>query len=174
MKYLATLFLALFVSAVAVQAQTAPAVRTFSVSTTAVSLPGNKSSVVGSLDGITLGITQNLSLRQTNLISPGNLTGFYGGFDYNIAPFSKLLNNLSPQLNGYNFRLELTGSAGVDRVSDSSGTVHQHYSFLGGGRLTYAIGGSKTYSLIGEAQYAKLPGYANSTVIVSLGPVIRF
>ncbi len=175
------LLLAIGLGASGARAQVAPstptfAVQTFSASANALALPGNKETMAGTLTGFTVQITQNLYLRNTNFLAPGsNGSGYFGGVDYTITPFSKWLNNISPNLSGYNFQLQVTASAGVDRVTPpGSANVAQHYAFLAGGRLNYAIAGSKTFGLGIEVQYAKLPGIANNTAIVSVGPTIHF
>lgn len=164
--------------AVPANCQTTPSpafsTQTFSFQANAVALPGGKSTLAAALTGETLQVTTNFGLRQTNLVGSG-VTAFYGGIDYTVAPFSKWLDNLSPTLDGYNFQLQLTGSAGVDRVTPAgSTTIAQHYSFLAGGRLSYAIAGSNIWGLVADIEYAKLPGLANNTVIVSVGPTINF
>jgi len=156
----------------------APAFSTqaFSFQANAIALPGGKQTTAGALTGATLQITQNFDLRQTDFVATGsNISAFFGGVDYTIAPFSKWLDNISPNLDGYNFQLQATASMGVDRVTPAGSTnIAEHYAFLAGGRLSYAIAGSNTWGLVADIEYAKLPGLANNTVIVSVGPTIHF
>ena len=155
------------------RAQSTPtfSTQTFAVNAGAISLPGNKSTTAGALTGMTMQVTPNFNLRQTDFVgaSGSGLTAYFGGADYTIAPFSTWLNNISPNLNGYNFQLQVTGSAGVDSTSTG-----EHYAFLGGGRLNYKIASSSTWGLAIDVEYAKLPGYKNNTVIVAVGPTIHF
>jgi len=201
MKHLKISALALFLffacvstaRAQATPAEPAPAFTTqsFSFQANAIALPGGGSTTAGALTGVTLGITPNVSLRNTDFVaSSGNATGYFGGVDYTVSAFSKWLNNISPNLNGYNFQFQLTASFGVDRIdsaamtaserirrftttSTTAGTV-QHYAWLAGGRLNYAVNGSQNFGLGVEIQYARLPGFANNTAIVSFGPNFHF
>lgn len=155
----------------AVLAQSAPA--PFSLMAQPIALPGGHQTVDGSISGLSVGITQNFELREDNLIAPAsNLQGFFGGFNYYLPVLSQKLNNLSPQLNGTRFQFYLSASVGQDRLTGAHQS--QHYAFLAGGGLRYDLTASGHYSLGAEVRYAKLPGLANNTAIVSVGPSIHF
>lgn len=177
MKTLLLLFAValLAVSAHAQSAQPAGNVQTFTLEGAPVALPGNKVTFVGSVSGISVQVTKNLSLREDNIVAgSGNMTGFFGGINYTLPAFSTALNNASPNLNGYKFQLYLTGSAGVDRVTDALKNTAQHYAFLAGGGVRYDLTNSGTWSLGVEVRYARLPGFAMNTAIVSAGPALHF
>lgn len=181
MKKFAIALLAVFLTlplVAQVQAQTAPsspAINTFSLNATPISLPGNHSTVAGVDAGMTLTLTSNFDLRDDNVLSgDGFMQYFGGGFNYRLPAVSKWLNNASPNLNGYDFQFYLTGSAGIDRVGVNTAATTQHYAFLAGGGVNYMIAGSNTWALGAEVQYAKLPGYNNNTVVVKVGPSVHF
>lgn len=155
--------------ALAVQAQTSTAnVQTFSLTASAISLPGGKSTVAGTVAGATLNVTTNFQLRDDNILA--STAQFYGGgFNYFLPVLGKALNNASPNLNGARFHFYLTGSAGAIRVGSG-----QHYAFLGGGGVYYDLTGSGSWTFGGEVRYAKLPGLSNNTAVVTLGPSFHF
>lgn len=171
MKRISWLF-AMFLFALSAHAQTA----TFTLNGAPIALPGNKATFVGSVSGMEMQITKNFSLREDNVIdSTTNMQGFFGGFDYTLPALSTKLNSASPTLNGYKFQFYFTASAGTDRISDPiAKTTAQHYAFLGGGGVRYDLTNSGRWSLGAEVRWAKLPGFANNTVIVSLGPALHF
>jgi hypothetical protein len=175
-KFRFAIALALGLALAGVSFGQAPAIQPFSFTSSAVSLPGASSSLAGAETGATLQVTTNFAIRQTDFISSAATTnGYFGGVDYTIAPFSKWLNNISPTLNGYNFQLQVTGSAGISRITQANGSVVQHYASLFGGRLNYAIKGSSTYALVGEVQDLNSPGFPHrNNLVISLGPTIRF
>jgi hypothetical protein len=148
---------------------------TFTMSSTAVSLPGGKSTVAGTDTQMLLNITPSFSLRDSNFISPiGNgFQYFGGGFRYNLNNLSKNLNNMSTTLNGFRFQFYFTGTVGVDRVTVSN-TTKQHYGTTIGGGVSYALTSTGTWQLGAEVEYAKFPGLNNNTAIVKLGPSIHF
>lgn len=182
MKYVITSLLYFcFLSVVAAQETTpppAPTVGTFSVAANAIALPGkNNSTLAAAMTGVTLQVTPNFNLRQTNFVSSGAETNaYFGGFDYTIPKFSKWLNDISPNLNGYDFKLQATASVGASRIANpTTNDVIQHYAFLVGGRLQYAIKGSSTYSLVLELDDFNSPGLAKrNNLVVAAGPVIHF
>ena len=152
-----------------------PPVTTFSLTSTALALPGGKSTFAGTDAGMTFTPTPNFDLREDNIVAPsGNFLGFYGGFNYRLPVLSTKLNNVSPNLNGYRFQFYITGSAGVDRITDAAGNARQHYSFLAGGGVQYDLTSSGTWTLGAEVRYAKLPGLINNTAIVTFGPQFHF
>lgn len=148
---------------------------TFSLSAQAVALPGGKNTVAATLLGGTFQITDHFALRQTNLLAQaGDMTGYYGGFEYALPSLSKRLNAVS-QFDASHLQFYVTGSAGVDRASINGADIKQHYSFLGGGGARYDPTGSGHFTMqLFEIQYLKAPGYANSTAIVSTGLKLGF
>jgi len=157
---------------------TAASYQTFSLTGQAIALPGNHQTVAASVSGLTFTPTPNFDLREDNVLVPGtNLMGFFGGFNYRLPAISTALNNVSPTLNGYSFQFYLTGSAGVDRISPPAGSslpVAQHYAFLAGIGFNYKLSKGGAWTFGGEARYAKLPGYANNTAIIGVGPTLHF
>jgi hypothetical protein len=152
---------------------TVPPVNTFTLTATPLALPSGQSTFMGTDAGFTFTPTQNFDLREDNLVAPSaNFTAFFGGFNYRLPVLSTKLNNVSPNLNGYRFQFYITASAGVDRIA--AATTREHYSFLAGGGVQYDLTGSGTWTLGGEVRYAKLPGLANNTAIVTFGPSIHF
>ncbi len=169
MRYLVTLF-AFAVLAVSAVAQTPPTPQTFSLTASAISLPGGGHTVAGTVAGATLNVTQNVALRSDNIIANGSdFKGFFGGFNYQLPVLGKKLNNASPNLDGARFHFYVTASAGVDQVGDK-----QHYAFLAGGGVYYDLTSSGSWNFGGEVRWAKLPGLANNTAIVTAGPSFRF
>lgn len=181
MKKILIAFFLLLCCATLASAQTAPplATNTFSMTGQPVALPAGGSTVAGSISGLTFSPTPNFDLREDNLVvatpaAQGTSLGFFGGFNYRVLDLSKYLNNVSPNLNGYRFNFYVTASAGVDRITDAAGNTRQHYAFLGGGGISYDLNQSGSWQMGVEIRYAKLPGIANNTAIVSLGPSFHF
>lgn len=159
----------------------APATEPIQVTAGAVSLPGiNGSTLAGTLAGMQFNITPNVGLESVNFIStasPSTTSAYMAGYsDGHLGNLlSKALNNSSPWLNGYNFRLRLHADAGAARISDASGSVKQSFSGLFGGQFDYAIKGSPTWSLavrVDDLFTKGLPKHNN--LVVALGPVIHF
>lgn len=173
--FLPLLILMPFLVAGALHAQDTPApFSAFSLTAQPIALPGNHQTVAGTVAGITFTPTQNFDLREDNIIVPGqNLQAFLGGFNYRLPVISTKLNNISPNVNGYRFQFYVTGSVGVDRITLPDAT-RQHYAFLAGGGINYDITGSGTWTMGVEVRYAKFPGLANNTAIVSVGPTLHF
>lgn len=160
----------LWLASVASAQTSTPDVQTFSLSSSAVSLPGGGKTVAATDAGATFNVTTNFQLRDDNILaSDSSFRGYFGGFNYFLPVLGGKLNNASPNLNGSRFHFYLTGSAGVDQAFG-----HQHYAFLGGGGVFYDLTASGKWTFGGEARYAKLPGYANNTAIVSIGPAFHF
>ncbi len=117
-------------------------------------------------------------IESVNLVSSSATTNAYmaGYSDGHIGPLlSKALNNASPWLNGYNFRVRLHADVGSARITDATGNVRQHFSGLFGGQFDYAIKGSPTWSLAARVDdlFTKgLPHHNN--LVIALGPVIHF
>jgi len=174
MKGILTL-VSLFLLSVAVFAQT-PAPSAFPSTTvnfnlSPITLPGAKTSVAGAETDVKLKITSNFSLGETTLLS-GDYAFIGGRGDYVIPSFSKWLQNHSPMLNGYQFQLGVTGSAGVVRTPQSLGVSVSHWGERAGMFLTYAVNGNVGLGV--EAQWTNLPGYAHSTYSMAFGPSFHF
>ena len=181
---LTSLVLAIAALAIGVAAQTTPApaptnpfANTFNLTVTPIVLPGNQQTVAGAMIGGTFNLTPNVALRETNLLAPGNnFSGYYGGVNYNIPKLANAINNASTTINGFNLMPYVTASAGVGRVTPSSGPTQSHYSAMGGAGLAYAPAGSKTFQLsLIEVQGLRAPGlHSGWTVVVSSGVKLSF
>jgi hypothetical protein len=164
-----------FVLSILIMAMPASAQNTFSLTAQPIALPGGGQTVAAGITGMTFTPTPNFDLRQDTLLTTaGNLQGFFGGINYRLPILSTKLNNVSPQLNGLRFQFYLTGSVGVDRVDNKVGPVKQHYAFLGGGGFNYDFTGSGRWTFGAEVRYARLPGFANNTGIISAGPTLHW
>jgi hypothetical protein len=142
---------------------------TFSLNLTPVTLPGGHQSVTGVESGIALTITPSFDIKEMNLNNSS--FGFYGGgFNYRLPVLSTALNNASPNINGLAFQFYLTGSVGA--ITAVGGPTGGHWGELVGGGADYFL--NNAWSLGAEVQYARLPGYANNTYLVSIGPKIHF
>jgi opacity protein-like surface antigen len=140
----------------------------FSLTAQAVALPGGGQTVAGTLVGGTYAVTPTVSLRNDDLLAPGNnLQGYFGGVQW--FPSNKFLSKTS--LNAV--QPYVTGSVGIDRIVPASGPSQQHVAFLLGGGLNYKPSSGPTINLV-EVRYARLPGLANSTAIVSSGFTLNF
>jgi hypothetical protein len=144
---------------------------TYNFNLSPVTLPGSKTSVAGAETDVKIKLSQNLALGETNLIS-GDYTFIGGRGDYVISAFSKWLQNVSPMLNGYQFQLGLTGSAGVIRTPVRLGVNASHWGERAGMFLNYAVTGN--VGLGAEAQWCNLPGYAHTTYSIAFGPNFHF
>ena len=141
----------------------------FSLTAQAVALPGGGQTVAGTVVGFTKSITGTVSLRNDDLLAPGsNLQGYFGGAQW-FPNASKLL--AKTKLTG--LQPYITGSVGIDRIVPASGPSQQHIAFLAGGGLNYTPSSGPTVNLF-EVRYARLPGLANNTAIVSSGFTLNF
>jgi hypothetical protein len=165
------LSLALGANAQSSTAQSAFPTTTYNFNLTPITLPGAKTSVAGAETDVKLKVTNNFALGETTLIS-GNYSFIGGRGDYVIQSFSKWLQNVSPTLNGYQFQLGLTGSAGVVRTPLAKGANESHWGERAGMFLNYAV--SNNVGLGVEAQWTNLPGYAHSTYSIAFGPNFHF
>lgn len=147
---------------------------TFSLTSQAVALPGGHETVAATIVGATYNVTKNVALRSDNMMVPGsNLQAYFGGVEYTLDA-SKLLAKTSLPVN--EFQPYVTASAGVDVVTPSGfAATQQHYAFLAGAGINYdpANTGHFAINLI-EVRWAKLPGYANSTVVIASGVKLNF
>lgn len=175
MKSIATATLAVLVLSFACFGQTqqpsAFPSTTFNFNLSPITLPGAKTSVAGAETDIKMKISQNFSAGETTLLS-GDYSFIGGRGDYVIAPFSKWLQNISPTLNGYQFQLYLTGSAGVTRTPISNGVNASHWGERAGAGLTYAVSGNVGLGI--EGQWCNFPGYAHTTYSLAFGPNFHF
>ena len=175
MKRYALLLIAVLAVCASAKAQTPS--NTFSLDAQALSLPYPGHAAAGTLAGGSFAVTPNFSLRSTNLIVPGASFGaYFGGVEYALPVLSGKLNNASPNLAGSQFRFYVQASAGVDRISQAGAPdPAQHIAFLGGGGVDYAPKADGKFSVrLVEVDYAKLPGLANNTVVVSSGVKLSF
>lgn len=141
----------------------------FTIGLTPITLPGGHTSVAGIESGMSLKLTKNFDVRETNLAGAG-LQFYGGGFNYHLPFLSAKLNNASPSLNGLLFDFYLTGAVGS--VLTPNSPAGGHWGERIGGGMDYSLNG--TWSLGAEIQYAKFPGYANNTYTVALGPRVHF
>lgn len=141
----------------------------FTINLTPITLPGGHTSVTGIESGMSLKLTQNLDLRESNLTGSG-LQFYGGGANYHLPFLSKALNGVSPNVNGLLFDFYLTGTIGT--VLTPTSPAGGHWGERIGGGVNYSL--NNTWSLGAEIQYAKLPGYANNTYTVAIGPQIHF
>lgn len=141
----------------------------FSLTAQAVALPGGGQTVAGTIVGFTKSLTNSVSLRNDDLLAPGSdFQGYFGGAQW-FPNVSKVL--AKTKLTG--LTPYLTGSVGIDRIVPSSGPSQQHIAFLAGGGLNYTPSSGPTINLF-EVRYARLPGLANNTAVVSSGFTISF
>jgi len=135
---------------------------------TPVNLPGLNSLTGAETDG-KVQFTNNFDGGPTSLLS--NTFVFAGGRgDYLIQPLSKLLNNLSPSLNGYQFQFGATGSIGVVKPVGSSGS--SRWGERVGMFINYKL--SATTGLALEIQANNFPGYSRWTPSFAFGPNFHF
>jgi hypothetical protein len=142
----------------------------FSLNAQAVALPGGGQTVAATDVGFTKAITPNLSLRDDNILAPSNGMQFYGGGGNYFLPARFLAKTL---LDPKSFQPYVTICIGIDRVVPASGSSQQHIAFLAGGGLNYKPANGVWVNLF-EARYAKLPGVANDTAIISSGLTLNF
>lgn len=145
----------------------------FSITANAVALPGGGQTVAATDVGGTFAVTNHLSFRSDNLLAPANdLQGYFGGVQY-FLPTAKLLKKTT--LNAKSFQFYLTGSVGVERIVPATGPNKQHIGVLAGGGANFDPTGSGKFSLnLFEVRYARLPGIAQNTAIVSSGLTLTF
>lgn len=147
---------------------------TFHLQASALSLSGNKQTVPGTVIGGTLAITDNISIREDNILVPaGDLQAYTGGLQYALPFLSKKVTS-STVMDGNSFQFYVTGSLGVVHVAKNGGDA-QHYAILAGGGLNFDPTHTGKFSVnLFELRYAKLPGYVNNTAIVSSGLRLGF
>ena len=162
----------------------APTIQTnsWTATGTAINLPGGLQTLAGTYTGIAMPITTNFSVTESNFItSDTSFTGFYGGASYRIPQFSKWLNDISPNLNGYDFNLRIAGGAGVNNVtipspagSTAPASTKTHFSWTIHAPLTYAIAGSSTWNLLVDVGYLNAPGALHrNNAFIAAGPTLN-
>jgi hypothetical protein len=132
----------------------------FTIGASIVALPGLNSLFPATDIGAAYKVTSTVWLRTDNLVAPGaNLTGNYAGTQWAPDFLANLLNKttLAGLVQPY-----FTASFGDVRVA----STQNHISVLAGGGINYGRGGHFNTNLA-EFRWAKLPGFANSTVIIS-------
>lgn len=169
------LFVVFFCQPCFAQAASAPPSNggAFTLTASPMALPGGGKTVAASVLGETYSISNNLSVRADEILAPGNNTQVYvGGVQY-FVPMAKLLSKT--KLNSTQFQFYVTGSVGIDRIVPATGPSAQHISLLAGGGLNYSPAGSGKFSInLFEIRYARLPGLANNTALVSSGLKLTF
>lgn len=179
-KFLLLLLILLVLAAIPAKAQNTTASSTetapinqgaFSLTASAVALPGGGQTVAGTILGQTFAVTDTLSLRATELIAPGSSTNAYFGGVQWFPNVQKVLSKT--RLTSYGLVPYLTASAGADQVSPAGSSTKEHYAFLLGGGLNYCPMAAMCVNAF-EVQYARLPGLANNTAIVSSGLTLTF
>jgi hypothetical protein len=161
--------LLVFVSSLGLWAQNpATDLPKFQLSAKVMSLPGGGVTSVATDIGATFAVTNNWLLRSDNILAPAvNLQGFFGGIQGPIPYAGKYLakTNLDPK----HFQPYITASLGAAHIVKASADSQQ-FAVLAGGGANYDPSGSGKFTInLFEARWAKLPGFANSTVIVSSG-----
>jgi hypothetical protein len=142
----------------------------FSLTAQAVALPGGGQTVAATDIGFTKTITPNFSLREDSILAPSNGMQFYGGGGSYFLPTKFLAKTL---LDPKALQPYVTASVGVDRVVPATGASQQHIAVLIGGGLNYKPANGVWVNIF-EARYARLPGVANNTAIVSSGFTLNF
>lgn len=165
---------AVLICALSLPAQTAtPAPVTnqgaFSLTAGAIALPGGKSTVAGTLLGQTMAVTSTVSLRATELLAPGvNANAYLGG----VVWFPGFLQTQIAKTKLTGLVPYFTASAGLETYSPV-GASTTHVAVLAGGGVNYCPTSGMCVHVV-EGQYARLPGAAGSTAIVSTGLSISF
>lgn len=178
MKKVAVLFATLCL-AVAAFAQTATppnpstTTPTFTLNASVLSLPGGNQTSAATDIGATFAVTPKFLLRSDNVLAPAvNLSAYFGGLEY-VLPTHKILGQTN--LDETHFQFYVTASAGQGRITVGTAPEQTHFAALAGGGVNYDPSGSGKFSInLVEARWAKLPGLANSTVIVSSGLKLGF
>jgi hypothetical protein len=170
--YVAKLLLLFVLLSGAAMAQTpAPTpTTTWSLTTSAMTLPGAGKTIMGVDSGISFSPTPKLDLFDRNLISNDGSFGYYaGGLTYHLPAISTALNNVSPNVNFLRLQFSPTASFGVVRL----GSGIQHYGFTGGVRVDYSLTASGGWTLGAKTEYVQFPGVP-SHAAVSLNAGFHF
>lgn len=151
---------------------------TWTTTLNAVNLPGKNgtnSTLAGTFTGVALAVTPNFSLVQENYVSSSATTSaFYGGVAYRLAPLSKWLNDLSPNLNGYNFNFRVVAEVGADHVTQATGATSEHWTWGVHVPVTYQFNGGP-WGLAADLGWLNLTGVTpRNNVRFALGPTFSF
>jgi len=157
MKKSLILIAVLALSALSSLAQMAPALQyqTWSLTTSALTLPGAGKTLVGVDSGLSFTPTPNFDLFDRNIVSNDGSFGFYGGGQtYRFPAIGTKLNNTSPNVNFLRLQVAETTSFGVVRLASGA----NHYGYTAGIRVDYQLtsGGAWTFGAKGE--YVQFPG----------------
>jgi hypothetical protein len=159
-------------------AQNAPIpTKTFSFNAAPISLPGARGTFVGTDAGVEFTPTQNFGIGETNILSSdGKMSFFGGGASYNVAVLSKYINNKTPIISGFRFRIGARAFVGVDRVKDPvSAVVAQHWGAVAQGTLNYSMDSGGTWQMGANVGAARFPGYSKGwSPVIELGPSFHF
>jgi hypothetical protein len=162
-----------FVLVVSAFAQNAPiATSNFTSNFTALNLPGNHQTFVGTaVDlGVSFTPSTNLFLETVQAPTVTNYLGYYGpGFGYQVNALSKFINNISPNLSGYKFRFTVLGSGGIARVSTAN-HVAGNVRF----RSEYSLGSTGVYNLLFEVGAGRLYTAPGWQPMFSAGGALHF
>ena len=165
-----------FLSAVAFAQNEPLPTHTFSLTSTAISLPGDRGTFVGTDSGVAISFTDRFDLAETNVLSSdGKLAFFGGGAAYSFPVLSKWINNHS-QLSGFRLRIGARAFAGVSRVKDPvSAAVDQHWGGLTQGTFKYSFDAGGNWNLGANVGMARFPGYSKGWIpVVEVGPSFHF
>ena len=133
----------------------------WSLQTSAVALPGGKSSIAGTDSGITFTPTSNFDIFDRNIISTdGTLKFFGGGFDYYLPALSVKLNNEATNTNFLRVRFAPTGSVGIAQIAGVN-----HYGFTAGFRADYMLTSTGTWTLGAKGEYVHFPEFAGKALV---------
>ena len=171
-------FLIVFALVCAAVAQNSPLpTHTFTLTTSAISLPGDRGTFVGTDSGVAVSFTDRFDLAQTNIMSSdGKLNFFGGGAAYSFPVLSRYFNDKSPTISGFRVKLGIRAFAGVDRVKDPiTAVTQQHWAEMVQGVFAYSLDSAATWTLGANVGMARFPGYAKGwTPIVEVGPSFHF
>lgn len=169
MKSTALATLAVLVLSIACLAQNAPMPsQNFSITTSPISLPGNRGTFAGTDSGVTFNPTPNFDLANHNILSSdGKLSAFYGGADYTIVQLSKWMNDKMPKVSGFRLQPGIGAYFGVSRVKPGiSSIVEQHYSALVNGKIAYSLDSGNHWQAAFTVGALRAPYYAKGWVPV--------
>lgn len=146
---------------------------TFTLNASILSLPANNQTSAATDIGATFAVTPKFLLRSDNILAPAvNLSAYFGGVQYAL-PTAKILakTNLDPM----HFQFYLTGSMGQSRITVGSQPTQTSIAALLGGGINYDQTGTGKFAVnLLEVRWARIPGLANSTMVVSSGLKIGF
>lgn len=146
-----------------------PVTQQWSLTTSAVALPGGKTSIAGTDSGISFTPSANFDIFDRNLLSnDGSLKYFAGGVTYRLPIISTKLNNMASNTDFLRFQFAPTASFGIAQVNGVN-----HYGFTAGARVDYMLNASGSWTFGGKGEYAHFPGY-DGKAIVELNAAFHF